>query len=415
MGHVAVFPPPLRARVLALLRAPTLSHLTMTDDLHALRALQGSAVRSLSLRLTSPSAHFALLLRALRTLRLRELHLCSNTRFASECPFDAANPSPLLHALPPACPHLVALRLSCTLSQHTHERYTDPVWPLLPRLPHLRQLTLHSDAPATALPLLRRLHDVRVKSRLLWAVDRPDAPSLAAFALAELLAHRVTHLTTQEILTAAQLRRLRACPNLAALDIHVLAGDDAALVDAVRALPALTRLAVRWADHRAAAPPPMLAFGPNTAYTACGDGVLEGLARHARNLKELSLLDVRIELPQLDALLRARGPRLKHFDVAIVGQREKPFVRLHAVLARLARYCAALRSWRVDVSALVRAYPMSEWYDGTVSAHNKGGLQKAVHRLKRAAPFLDTANFERQIADIFGDGAVPGPTKEAVT
>lgn len=403
VGHICVFRSE-RSSVLELLKAPTLRRAHIFDDTDVLNAVaESKSIQELVVRIcTTHTQH--LLLRTLKSLSLTKLELYSYSRFARECPFNALTNEPSdVGTLLECCPKVASLKMSCSLSHHTHHHQNDPVWKLIPLFPTLREVTVETDAPEDVLPSLKKLESVHVTSRLLWAVDKPDAASVNAFRMAMNLGSVVTHLTTQEVLSAGQVSQLVECPNLTHLEIRIQEGEDQTMAKCVASLPSLRSLKLRWLLRT---PASIMSRELPSEFSASTPGVVSDIAKNASNLTELELVDVKIELDELDEMLRCFGRRLTHFGISIIGQHETPCSRLLGFMRCVTKHSTGLHSWNVDISSLPTAYPLSAWGDGSLR-HHKRPLRAALDRLKRSVPLLDICGFERQFIGIFGSVESP--------
>lgn len=401
LGHVNVFPWHIRSSILTLLKAPTLRCAQLFDDPDALNALAESpSIQELLVRIdTTGSQH--LLLQTLKTLTLTRLQLYSYGRFASECPFmnELTKDGIDRDALQACCPKISSLKISCSLSQHTHRPTEDPLWKMLPLFPVLREVTVETDAPSSSFPSLHRLESVQVASQMLWGVDKPNTASFNALLLAVRLGSRVTRLTTQEALTATEIAQLVNCPNLSYLEIGVLEGAEQAVFKSVHSLSSLRSLKLKWYLPDA---PIRKSWAPPLRLSVCRAGAMMQIAESAPKITEVELLDVRIGMTELNGILRFFGPRLKHFATSIFNQDETPFSRLEGVIRAVTAHNSGLHTLNIDLEWLPMAYPISDWYDGSLHQQIRQ-VRAALYRMERAVPFLDFYEFERQLNGIIGN------------
>lgn len=400
LGHIHVFPWDIRSSILALFKAPTLRHAQVCDDPDTLHALANStSIQELLVRLdTIGSQH--LLLQTLKTLTLTRLELYSYGRFASECPFnELTNVSSDREALHSCCPRISSLKMSCSLSQHTHHATDDPLWKVMPLFPALRDVTVETDPPTATRQSLYMFESVQVASQLLWAVGRRHAASFNALRLAVHLGSLVTQLRTHEVLTTTEIAQLVNCPSLSYLEIGVQEGAERSVFECVRSLSSLRSLKLKWSLPGA---PVRMSGAPPLRLSVCTAGAMMQIAENAPNLAELELLDVKIGMTELSGILRFFGPRLKHFGTSIINQDDMPLLRLEEFIQAVTAHSSGLHSWNIDLEWLPRAHPISDWYDGSLHQQLRQ-VRTALHRLRRFVPFLDLYEFESQFNGMFGN------------
>lgn len=373
--HVS-FPSWCTPHPLSLLSAPTLHRAEISDSSHFLQAIAHSQSLRLLRICVQGGANTDLLLGTLRTLRLTELQLWCTEKSMRRCPIrEMSLVVDQPHAIAAACDGLTALRMHCY--------HGDPIWELLPTFPTLRKVIVESKVPETVLPLLRRLESVQIIG------------ANGTLALARQLGSVVTLLVTSEHVDAEAFSELaESCPRLSDIEFIVAEGVEEALFEAAQWMSGLRSLKLRWAEPSE--------WGPrghkwNVAkFCGMNSWVMRRAVGLMPELDSLDLLYVRVEMEQLEAMLKKTGRRLKHFGTSIADQEEPPLERLSLLLNAVIAYNPELESLNLDS---VRTDQMAmlgimQHENATVRARQRVMLSTSLKLLKRAAPLLDVEKIE---------------------
>lgn len=370
------FPPCCIPHPLTLLSAPTLHRAEINDSSQFLHAIAHSQSLRLLRICVQGGTNTDLLLGTLRTLRLTELQLWCTEKSMRRCPIrEMSLMVDQPNAIAAACDGLTALRMHCY--------HGDPIWDLLPTFSTLRKVIVESKVPETVLPLLRRLESVQIIG------------ANGTLALARQLGAVVTMLVTSEHVDATAFSDLaQSCPRLSDIEFIVAEGVEEALFAAAQQMGGLRSLKLRWAEPSQ--------WGPrgHKWNVAKFCGMDSWATRRAvglmPELDSLDLLFVRVEMEQLEAILRKTGKRLKHFGTSIADQDEPPLERCTLVLNAVIAYNPELELLNLDV---VRTDQMAmlgimQHENAAARARQRVMLSTSLKLLKRAAPLLDVEEIE---------------------
>lgn len=364
-----------RRRLLELLGAPTLQTAEVSADKHTLLAIKKSvSLRKLHVHLY-PDYSSGLILETLESLKLEDLTLECNGFSEENCAFvHIPCFSENNVALSECLSELSALEVRCHC-----EGCDNPIWRFLPMLPSLREVRLVSEPPDNALHTLQSLDAVQI-SHIRHGKH-----------LAIQLGAKVTKLYVQdEALDSDDVTNLRNCPNIVDLSVIIADGAELLLLDTMSSIRYLHSLELMFE---------MSVFNSYPRYYEPAPGIMMNIVCGLHSLETLSLPCMRLELSELNCILKNVGPRLKSFKTSCDGQEETKLGRLEALLSIAIRNNSGLQNfvlkdWLSDMPLEVEAQL------GAGEEEQLRRLRLLVRLLMEHAPLLNGSYLE----DVVGGG-----------
>lgn len=360
LQHIRIPHPLPHPDVLKLLSGPSLRSVEIPDNLAYLRAVASAKVTRLTVRIFG-GVDSRTLFACLKAMPLVELRLlCMHRPNVTDCP--------ILHsrthhdAVYDACPHIKTLEMNCWLWQK-HE-----VWLVIRHL-NLEELTLTSEVPEEHIKRIAAVPSVCLESR--------------AFRMAPNIGNSVTSINGTWVganaLSKSDVFELSNCPRLERVYVDLEEGAEEGLPSVLG--PSLQSLSLTWNFVRAG-------HGWKNAYTV-SLGSICAIVAECKNLKELCLPRVRIQLEEVLDILRRTGDNLQLFEMDVGMQRECSCEWVLRILETAARHNRNLRDLRLHVR-------MQDHFGGIhcyrgAQAHEKslGELLLGADRLHQFAPSLN--------------------------
>lgn len=363
-----------KRRLQELLSAPTLQTAEIMADKVTLLAIQNSvSIRKLRVHLSAdhPSRLF---LETLQSLKLEDLTLECTGFTEDTCAFvNMPCFSENNQTLAECFSELRALEVRCDC-----EECDNPIWRFLPMLRSVREVRLISEPPEDAIPTLQSLDAVQISNQR------------HGKHLARQLGANVTKLHVQdEALDADDVADLRNCPNIVDLSVIIADGSELLLFDTMSSIRHLRSLDLMFE---------MSVFDSYPRYYEPAPGVMMNIVSGLHSLETLSLPCMRLELSELQCILKSVGPRLRSFKTSCDGQEESELGRLEALLCITIRNNSGLQSF--ELKEWLHDRPSEE--DAQVAAAEKEQrrrLRVLVRLLMEHAPLLNGSFLEDFVQD----------------
>lgn len=337
-------------------------------------------------RLTGNDVFKALSKTRVETLRV----FCNVEENSTRCPFKDGNAfGAEKNALVAYCPHLRSVDVSCIWCRHD----VHPIWRALKALKTLHELTIRNSMcvrqdgteweahiPDEAFELLARLTSVKLRTNR-FSIELVARIGAVVTELDNGYEHGYS---SQKICAVGKCERLRK------LCLEVTDGSEHVLPETIRKLPSLTGLFLAWSG--------LFKRDQDEFHAAC-PGLLLITVKSAPQLTDLSLVGLRIELPEMEKILEHMGPRLRHFGTSVIGQDEAPLERMSALFQAAAIHNSELRT----LELLCQGYVPGAVNDGSTEEQRvRMGLMALymLQRLELGAPFLSTSSLYDSIQEL---------------
>ena len=349
----------------ALVRAPSLVRVTVPGlPICLIDVARTPSIRSLTVTDLLPS-YFPLLLDVLASMPLTEFRLvCQGLE--NTCLLTTALTSDAAYAsLASSCPTVSVLDIQCHC-------YPDPsIWPLYAAFPKLKELTVYFPLEDAALPFLRSLETVHIRT-----------DTSAAVRFARMIGCPVKSLSIgKNYLHDSDLAALLQCPDLSHLNIRLYPGAEHSLHNRHTSLRALE---LEW-------PTVNLVTGHAQNLHIPEPGSILRLAKTAPKLSKLHLRNVHVQTLELVAILKLLGPNMRSFCVTVDAPKEPFDVRLVVLMQTVATYTRELREF------LVNRVPRGSRTVSSIGLGPIARMRSTLDLLNRRAPFLDTTDLSEYI------------------
>lgn len=350
------------APLLPLLSAPSLRTASLTNcpaDLFAVSQSKSLTSLSVTFVCPSPSDHLE---DALRRLQIRSLSL--SCMFLGNCIFRDIFPAPeAWRRLAECCPGLSQLNVKCECKRREYGVSFD-ISPFVSALPTMRTIVVNYPMSREMVPFMRSLDSVTLIQHR-WPYRRSNSPANLHTLAAEIgrpitAVHDVREVNSNWLepprmpsMNVEDLQRLSACPRMQKLQAVIESGAE----DALPMMQELTSLKIaalpkNWNQSRTISLKDPGFHAPSSSF-------FHRLLNDMNKLRELSLFHMRVDMTQVQAVLRALGTQLELFGSSIVGQMEEPRSRLSLVMDAAGRHCPKLQELEFCRSALptVETFP----------------------------------------------------------
>lgn len=300
---------------LRLLASPSLRVVETWDDWVYLDSIRCAPMLHTLRLLVRGRSSVQCIVSTLRSLRLSKLELvCGGCEKDKGCAVQE-----LVHSshgkAPPlvrGCMNVDGLCIDC--------RHVDTLKEVLPWLRGLNEVTLLRRPTEPVVNRLMAFGTVRLKG------------FHGAYDLGLMLGLRVTWLICTELLTADQLRALKACQRLTVVRLLLQDGAEEGLEGVMKRWQCLRGLNISWVERGRAI------SGLLGRFYRVREGVLNRAVACAQTLRELHITNARVATTEVVCMLKCLGENLTSFGVSLLGQSDGCARRL-CVLMDTMRNC----------------------------------------------------------------------------